>query len=418
MNDSHLGDSIFGDEPDGPSGANNPDGERHRLPAERPPKTRRAARRRQEREARRAAEYDDQVAPRILPRKHRWVPLAAALVLVLGCGGLAFKSLGLSVPALSFGSESEDYEGTGTGSVDIKVHRGDTGYDIGSTLVEADVVKSARTFAGVFGTDPDASKIRPGTYTLRKQMSSASALELLLKPSSRNSAGVTIPEGLWASEIFTRLSKATGQPVSAYRKVKPAQIGLPESAKGKLEGYLFPSTYEFADDSTPAEQLGQMVKEFKNQVRPLNVPADQMHRVLTVGSLVQAESPGGKDDAKVARVIENRSKGGGETVGKLQLDSTVHYAIKKRGTVTTSDKDRASDNPYNTYRHQGLPPGPINNPGLDAIKAAAKPAKGDWLYFVTVNPQTGETRFASDKGAHDANVKLFQSWCKKHPGKC
>lgn len=416
MNDSHLGNSIFGDGPDDPSRSSNAEGDRQRLPAERPPKSEGGSP--GGRSGADRADYDDQVAPRILPRERRWVPLVAALVLVLGCGGIAFKSLGLSVPALSFGSESADYEGTGAGSATVKVRRGDTGLDIGSTLVDAGVVKSAQTFAGVFGTDPEASKIRPGTYTLRKQMSASSALALLLKPDSRTSAGVTIPEGLWASEIYTRLSKATGQPVSAYRKVTPAQVGLPESARGKFEGYLFPSTYEFADGSSAADQLKQMVSEFKKQVRPLNIPADQMHEVLTVGSLVQAESPGGDDDPKVARVIENRSKGGGETVGKLQMDSTVHYAIKKRGTVTTTAKDRQSESPYNTYRHAGLPPGPINNPGLAAIKAAAKPAKGDWLYFVTVNPQTGETRFANDKRAHDGNVKLFQSWCKKNPGKC
>lgn len=419
MKDSHLGDSIFGEEPDGSSQSSNPDGggKQHPLPAERPPKSREAARRRRER-AEQVVYEDEQDEPRSVRRERRWIPMVLALALVVVGGGFAFKSLGLAVPSLSFGSESEDYEGSGSGEVEVRIRPGDSGADIGSRLVDAGVVKSASTFANVFGTDPDAAKLRPGTYALRKKMSSASALTLMLKPESRTGAGVTIPEGLWASEIYTRLSKATGEPVAAYRKVRPSEIGLPAGARGKVEGYLFPSTYEFPEGASATDQLKRMVGEFKSRVRPLDVPADEMHRMVTVGSLVQAESQGGDDGPKVARVIENRADKGGETVGRLQMDSTVHFALKKRGTVTTSDQDRKVDSPYNTYQEAGLPPGPINSPGLEAMKAAAKPAKGDWLYFVTVNPETGETRFANDKNGHDANVKVFQAWCKKHPGKC
>ena len=128
---------------------------------------------------------------------------------------------------------------------------------------------------------------------------------------------------------------------------------------------------------------------------------------------------GDADRAKVARVIENRlAAKDGPTRGLLQMDSTVHYAVKKRGKAGTTDADRASASPYNTYRVQGLPPGPINNPGAASIAAAANPAEGPWLFFVTVNPSTGETRFASTVAEHQGNVNLFNQWCRDNAGKC
>lgn len=412
MSNPHFGNSIFDDEShdgtsgSGPQGVGEPP-RRSGTPVEYQPRRRS-----------RRTDDDDGGGP-LIPRRHRWVPIAIAAALVVGGGGVALKTLGAGLPSFSLGSEEQDYEGEGSGSATVTVRKGDTGADIGQRLVEEGVVKNATTFAAVFGADPEASKLQPGTYELRKQMSSASALTLMLDPKSRSQAGVTIPEGLWASEIYKKLSKATGEPLKDYKAVGPEDVGLPAGAKDKLEGYLFPSTYEFAEDATAEDQLKRMVTEFKNQVRPLDINADQLNKVVTIASIVQAESPGGEGDAKVARVILNRTDGSnGETAGRLQMDSTVHYALKKRGTITTSDKDRAVDSPYNTYTEQGLPPGPITNPGLTALKAAADPAEGDWLYFVTVNPKTGETKFAEDKAGHDANVKEFQAWCQDNPDGC
>ena len=99
---------------------------------------------------------------------------------------------------------------------------------------------------------------------------------------------------------------------------------------------------------------------------------------------------------------------------RLQLDSTVHYAVGKSGVVTTTAEDRASTSPYNTYRYQGLPPGPINSPGQAALEAALHPAKGDWLFFVTVNPDTGETKFATTAAQHAAYVEELRKWLRDH----
>jgi len=133
--------------------------------------------------------------------------------------------------------------------------------------------------------------------------------------------------------------------------------------------------------------------------------------VLTKASLVQAEASSTEDMAKVARVLENRLADG----MPLQLDTTVNYANGKTG-ITTSAADRKNPSPYNTYVHPGLPPGAIDNPGEEALRAVLSPAPGDWRFFVVVNPDTGETRFARTGAEHHQNVLLFQQWLREHPG--
>jgi UPF0755 protein len=92
--------------------------------------------------------------------------------------------------------------------------------------------------------------------------------------------------------------------------------------------------------------------------------------------------------------------------------------VQKRGRAGTSNADRASTSPYNTYKVQGLPPGPINNPGAASIEAAAHPTAGPWLFFVTVDPSTGTTKFATTQAEHDRNVQEFNAWCSANKDKC
>jgi UPF0755 protein len=144
-----------------------------------------------------------------------------------------------------------------------------------------------------------------------------------------------------------------------------------------------------------------------------------MERTMIVASIVEGEVSGDADRGKVARVIENRLRTrGAPNYGLLQMDSTVHYAVQKRGRAGTTDADRQSASPYNTYKAQGLPPGPINSPGAASIEAAANPERGPWLFFVTVNPDTGETKFAATQAEHDRNVAEFQAWCRENRDRC
>jgi UPF0755 protein len=247
-------------------------------------------------------------------------------------------------------------------------------------------------------------------------MSARSALALLLSPASRQISRVTIREGLWTSETITALSAATGRPRAEYTAAlkDPASLGLPDQAKGNPEGYLFPSTYSFEPHATAAEQLQAMVAKSLDELSRLGVTPDKAQRVLTIASIVEAEAKAAADRPKVARVIENRLVRG----MPLQLDTTVSFVAHHRGKVGTSKAERAARSPYNTYLVKGLPPGPIDSPGSLAVKAAIHPAAGPWLYFVAVNPTTGETRFALNAAGHAANVKLFLAWCTKHPGQC
>jgi UPF0755 protein len=344
--------------------------------------------------------------------------LVAAAVVV---GVAVFAAYGVLRPMVSELTASNDYPGPGAGEVQVTVDDGDSGRAIGASLQKADVVKSSKAFLDAAAEDPKSAAIQPGTYTLKKQMAARDALAVLVNPKNRSVPRVTVPEGLWATEVVALLSKATGIPVADYQAAakNPAALGLPASAKGNLEGYLFPSTYEFPAKATAVQQLRTMVAKSVAELGKAGVAEADMERTMIVASIVEGEVNGDADRAKVARVIENRLKSTGPpNFGLLQMDSTVHYAVKKRGKAGTTDADRASASPYNTYKAQGLPPGPINNPGAASIVAAATPAEGPWLFFVTVNPSTGETRFATTAAEHQVNVNLFNAWCRDNPGKC
>ena len=394
MRKRHLDASIFGD----PAHGQNPEGELAQAadvaPAHRRDESRRAQRRR-------------------VKGRRRVVVLLLALSLVAGAGVVAAQVL---APMFSSLTASNDYTGEGSGAVSVVVHQGDAGRTIGTALEKAGVVRTAKAFTTAAGSNPRAGSIQPGTYALHAKMSASSALAMLLDQANRTVPRVTIREGVWTSEVIRFLSAATGRPLADYVAAlkDPAALGLPVVAKGNAEGYLFPSTYEFEKDSTAVEQLHAMVAKSLDELTKLGVTPDKMHRVLTIASIIEAEASAKADRPKVARVIENRLA----RRMRLQLDSTVSFISGRRGKVSTTDAERASKSPYNTYLFDGLPPGPIDSPGLSAMQAAVNLTPGPWIYFVAVNPTTGETRFAVDAAGHAANVKLFLAWCSDNPGTC
>jgi UPF0755 protein len=235
----------------------------------------------------------------------------------------------------------------------------------------------------------------------------------MLDPSTRLFARVTVREGLTAAATLKVIAEGSNVPIEQLQAAAAdtASLGLPAYANGSVEGFLFPATYEWEPGTTPAQMLKEMVARTVQALDQLAIPENQRLQVLTEASLVQAEASSTADMAKVAQVLDNRIAIGMD----LQLDTTVNYANGKSGLTTTA-QDRANPSPYNTYLHPGLPPGPIGNPGEDALKAVLTPAPGDWLYFVVVNPDTGDTRFAVTAEEHQQNVLLFQQWLREHPG--
>ncbi len=363
------------------------------------------------RERRRARKEEQRVGGK--PSTVRRLVVIVLALAVVGVG--AFVAVTLLRPLVASFTQANDYAGPGTGEVQVKVSQGDGGTAIAKTLREDDIVKTTKAFIEAANADPRSAGIQPGVYALRKQMSAADALAVLVDPKNRITSEVTIPEGLWAKEIYPRLSKATGVPVADYTTAaKDAKaLGLPAAAKGNVEGYLFPAGYTFDPGTSAAAQLRTMVGETVKRLDALGVPEAQRERIMTIASLVEAEARFEKDRPKVARVVENRLA----DKMPLQLDSTVNYASGKHG-ITTTNAARGSASPYNTYKVVGLPPGPIDNPGESAIKAAVSPAAGPWLYFVTTNPETGETKFAETYAEHQKNVQEFQTWCQSNKGKC
>jgi UPF0755 protein len=351
--------------------------------------------------------------------RFRGLILLVAIVLV---GGAAFGAYSVVRPIYQNLTAPKDFTGPGAGSVQVVVNPGDAGRAIARSLVAAGVVKTSGAFIDATNTDPvKAQSIQPGVYTLKKGMRAIDAFRILTNPANRSVPRVAIPEGLWVAETFARLSRGTGVPVADYAKAAkdPIALGLPAVAKGRLEGYLFPSTYEFPVKATAADQLRTMVQKAVDELHEAGVPEAKMQRTLTVASIVEGEVSGHGDRGKVARVIENRLlPTNNVTVGLLQMDSTVHYAVQKRGRVGTTPADRNSTSPYNTYKVKGLPPGPINSPGAASIQAALHPTPGPWLFFVTVNPDTGETKFATTQAEHDRYAAEFDAWCRANPDSC
>lgn len=359
-------------------------------------------------------DFEPHVAHRRASPLVRWGAILAALA-VVGVGGyFAFQVVTGLLPSFGGSDEVTDYPGPGSAEVTIEVPVGAAGGKIAQILSENDVIASASAFTAAAAVDDQAVTLQPGTYQMLTQMSGQGALERMLDPDNFVSNGVTVREGLWKAEVFAILAKNTDHEVADYEAVDPADVGLPRAAGGEMEGYLFPDTYSFGADDTPEEQLQAMVRLGKKKYAELGLEGDELNEAIIEGSLIQAEGASADDLPKISRVIDNRRDDG----QPLGFDSTVHYIFQERGLAGTSDAQRASDSPYNTYLVEGLPPGPINSPGVRAIEAATNPADGPWLYFVTTNPSTGETQFAVTFEEHEKNVAIFQQWCSDNPDDC
>ncbi|KRD45093.1 aminodeoxychorismate lyase [Cellulomonas sp. Root930] len=341
-------------------------------------------------------------------RRSIWV-LVVAILMVVGAAYVVVELMGgLFQGQGGSASGVDDYSGVGHGRVEIVIKPGDTGADMATTMVDAGVVATAKAFNDAFAANPQASSIQPGTYSMLLEMKASDAVTALLNPSSRVSFKVTIPEGLTKNQIATKLSEKMAVPVEDVQAAiaDPAAIGLPAEANGNAEGWLFPATYDIQPDATPASVLAQMTAQTVAVLTQKGVPQDQWETVLNKASLVEREAKLPEDRPKVARAIENRLAK--EMV--LQIDATVAYGLGISGMDLTTEMTKDDSNAYNTYTHLGLPPTPIASPGAVSIDAVLNPEPGDWLFWVAVNLDTGETRFAVTNDEHNANKALLRQW--------
>jgi UPF0755 protein len=286
-------------------------------------------------------------------------------------------------------------------NVSVSIPTGATGSDIALILQEAGVVASSESFFRAAVANPKAAAIAPGTHLLSLEISGKTAIEQLLDP-KRITDLIKVAEGAWNTEVFAQMvatKKWSDAPAKAAKNVV-----LPKGVTA-LEGVLFPAQYSFAEGTSQVEAIQSMVTRFSEVISKLNFvdPFGRLstQELITLASLVQAEGDT-KDFAQISQVIRNRL-----AIGMpLQLDSTVHYLRNTRGQIFLSNKSTKLKSPYNTYQNYGLPPAPIGNPGLAALKAAIAPAKGDWLFFITVAP--GDTRFTKSFAEFNGWKLLYQ----------
>jgi UPF0755 protein len=328
----------------------------------------------------------------------------AFLVAVFGVGGV------LGFAWLDDRLHPPDYSGVGYGSTVLQVKSGEYAAQYALRMQDDKIVKSARAFVKAAKNEPRISTVQPGYYTLRMHMSAKSALALLLDPKSRENSTLSVPEGLRSYETIKLLSQKTGISVTQFDQAlkNPAALGLPASAKGNVEGYLYPARYDLNPQATAADLLKMMVDRFKSENTGLATQAKKakmtVTQVVTMASLIQAEAGTPADEPKIARVLLNRiQQVNGPAKGRLQLDTTVLYALHKR-TLRVYNKDLQVNSPYNTYVVKGLPVGPIDSPGETAINAALHPAQGNWYWFVTTDPDHKITKF-TDKDSQFAEFK-------------
>jgi UPF0755 protein len=333
-------------------------------------------------------------------RNRRLIGIMAALLVVV----VAVAAWLVVVPIYRYLNPS-DYSGKGTGNVIVEVQSNDSADDIGKTLHDKGVVASVRAFTDAAGHNSRSQNIQPGSYRLRKHMSAKNALTLMLDPAARVDSDVVVTEGMTTLDIVKRLTAppcpaksaastlcgpglSKAAVTSALKDVKA--IGLPTDftvdgrTPSSVEGFLYPATYYFAKDASPAAALQAMVTQFTEKARTSNFAASAKtlhitpYQELVIASIAEAEAKFPEDYAKVARVILNRIA----AKRPLQIDATSRYGAKLAGLDPSKVNYATYDSPYNSYLHDGLTPTPIGNPGADAMDGAAHPADGNWMYYV------------------------------------
>ncbi|GAA3992836.1 endolytic transglycosylase MltG [Streptomyces plumbiresistens] len=334
------------------------------------------------------------------PKKRRSGCACLVVLLVFGGGVGGVGYFGYQFYQDRFGS-APDYAGDGTSElVTVVIPKGAFGSTIGQKLKEAGVVKSVDAFVAAQDQNPKGKTIQAGAYLLKTQMSAESAIEMMLDPKSQNN--VLVKPGERNISVYKTIDTKLELSSGTTRKIAEKEfesLGLPDWAndnkdiKDPLEGFLYPGTYPAAKGMKAETVLKEMVTqaakkydEFDVEAKAKALKLDNPLQVVTVASLVQAEGKTEDDFRKMAEVIYNRLKSTNtETNRKLQFDSTFNY-LKNESNINISESEiNSNQDPYNTYTQEGLPPGPIGNPGDEAMKATENPTDEGWLYFVATD---------------------------------
>lgn len=342
-------------------------------------------------------------------RKRSKAPLVLLLIVLLLIASISAFVYASMRPVEASGQPVtlEITEGTGTA-------------EIADRLQEEGLIRSALLYKVYLKTENEGRAFKSGTYQMMPG-SDYAAITAVLNGSGEVQreavVKVTIPEGFTIKQIADRLNEAGGWDAKTIRELArepekfaddlPAEIPNDTGITYALEGYLFPDTYEFAADASEEDVVRRLVQETKRKLESisdfdslLEERGLSVHELLTLSSLIEREAVVDTERPIIAGVIYNRLN---EPM-KLQIDATVQYALgEQKARLLYSDLE--IDSPYNTYKHEGLPPGPIAAPSLSSIEAALQPETSEYFFYVTKKDGSGEHLFAETFAEHEQNIE-------------
>ena len=331
-----------------------------------------------------------------------------ALVVVFTVRSVASRR-GTSPDSQQSTAEALDYYDSQEGEeVQFTVNSGEDASTIAQHLVQQDIVKTTEGFLHAVNAQNAGSKLQPGVFTLRKHMSSTSVVGVLIDTSAAQGI-LQVKSGETVSDVINAAAAASGIDVSQFQSIISAGGNsiLPAEAGGNYEGWFEPGSYNVSDSSTTAQSvITQLVQARIAKLDELGIPEGQREEKINVASIIENEVNKDEYRGKVARVIYNRL----EQDMPLGMDSVVAYGNGVESSQLTDAMLNDPSNPYNDRVNKGLPPTPISNPGDASLSAAMSPEEGDWLYFCTVNLQTGETKFTASEDEFYQFRDEYKQW--------
>ncbi len=316
--------------------------------------------------------------------------LFLAIVAVVAAGSLR-RSLAPADPA-----------GTGE-AVALSVPKGATAQEIGDLLLRKGLIRNQTLWVLAASREGYTQRFQAGDYTLRPSMTGREIMEELTHGTVAT-IKMTIPEGSTLTQI-AQIAAGTGRcTATEFEKLardpkRWPKMGFP-LPKRDLEGYLFPDTYPVDRDATAEQILQQILRRFEQvyakHEADIKKSKMSLHEIVTLASIVERETRVADERPKVAQVFLLRLKKG----MRLESCATVQYFLKKSKPILTN-ADVKTESPYNTYLHEGLPPGPIASPGEPCIQAVLHPSKTEYLYFHTIEGQSRQ-HFSKNLGEHEA----------------
>ena len=324
------------------------------------------------------------------------------LLIVVLAAGSAYVWHEIAVPADSHNSQTATFQ----------VKKGESVKTIAANLRQENFIKSEFWFETYVWYKKQGSNLQAGEYALSPDLSIPEILQIItggrVVP---NETSITFPEGFTVKQIEARLqdSGLASAAGLAGQKIDGFQVQykfLSEvSPNASLEGFLFPDTYRFKKDVSQDEIIKKFLENFDRKLQPdwraeIERQGKSIYQIVTMASIVQQEALNTDEMPTIAGIFWNRL-----SIGMpLQSDVTVNYATGKKLRQVT-DADLKFDSPYNTYMYKGLPPAPIANPGVEAIKAAIYPKASDYLYFL--HPLNSSAVYSKTLDEHNKNKAKY-----------